>query len=263
MPNEGTRNDGIRRPTPATAGPGYDHRQEEGSDGRSRKQLSTINQAEAAGEDYFIVDRDPGLTLGSASAMNGGRNMTTHNSFVQYQNIFVAYSSTPGFQDTGRGQAGGELLGAPLTIKSRRSPDGRSSTEKFQAFLKPKSKSPKKEAKSQSSRYPALLRTTKKAPTTERNPDNKFTPSGPRPLTAQLRLPSPTRHKTKKKSTATKKPKPSAPAIIPQYFDIKSKVVRNYYTANSTISTKEATPKPRPTSPTKKGTSKKLLLSET
>lgn len=124
------------------------------------------------------------------------------------------YSSTPGFQDTGRGLARGELLGAPLTINSRRSPDGRSSTEKFQAILKPKSKSPKKDAKSQTARCPALLRTTKKT-STERNFNTKFAPSGPRPLTAQLRLPSPVKHKTKKKTTASKKSKPTEPQILP------------------------------------------------
>jgi hypothetical protein len=128
---------------------------------------------------------------------------------------------------------GGELPGAPLGLNSKRSPDGRSignnnnrasSTEKFQAILKPKSKSPQKEAKSQSSRCPALLRTTRKATNTERNSTTKFAPSGPRPLAAQLRLPSPVKHKTKKKSTASKKSKPAEPAFLPQYFDIKSKV---------------------------------------
>jgi len=37
-----TRNDGMPRPTPATVGPRYGHRQEDDSGERSRQQLSTM-----------------------------------------------------------------------------------------------------------------------------------------------------------------------------------------------------------------------------
>lgn len=167
---------------------------------------------------------------------------------------------------------GGEVAGTQAVIDGRRSPDGGSSTDKFQTLLRPKSKSPTKATKSQTSRCSALLRTTKKVTNTERRANTKFTATGPRPPTAQVRPPSPVKQKTKKKSTAAKKGKPQGPPSIPHYSDLKSKVLRNYYTTTSTISTKEATLKPRPTSPSKKApttcmpsskSSRKLSLSET